>query len=43
MIRTGITQFVFVTAVIGLIAGLWGCDIVSDILTLTDDGKDDGF
>lgn len=42
MIRTGITKFVFVTAVIGLIAGLCGCDIVSDILTLTDDGKDDG-
>ena len=40
MIRTGITQFVFATAVIGLVAGLCGCDIVADLLTQTDDGSD---
>ena len=40
MIRTGISQFIFATAVIGFVAGLCGCDIVADILTLTDDGSD---
>ncbi|MDE0185256.1 MAG: ABC transporter substrate-binding protein [Candidatus Poribacteria bacterium] len=41
MIRTGITQFTFATVVIGLIAGLCGCDIVADILTQTDEGPDE--
>ncbi|MDE0184043.1 MAG: ABC transporter substrate-binding protein [Candidatus Poribacteria bacterium] len=40
MIRTGISQFVFATAVIGLVAGLCGCDIVAELLTQTDDGSD---
>ncbi len=40
MIRTCITQFVFATAVIGLVAGLCGCDIVAELLTQTDDGSD---
>jgi len=40
MIKTGITRFVVATAVIGLVAGLCGCDIVAELLTQTDDGSD---
>lgn len=40
MISTGITRFVYATAVIGLVAGLCGCDIVAELLTQTDDGSD---
>lgn len=42
MIKTGITHFAFAVAVIGLIAGLCGCDILTEIFTIPDDGKDDG-
>ena len=42
MIKTGITQFMFATAVIGLVAGLCGCDIVADLLTIPGDGNDGG-
>ena len=42
MIRTRITQFILATAVISLMTGLCGCDIVADILTMPDEGKDDG-
>ena len=42
MINTGITRFAFAVAVIGLVAGISGCDIVADLLTIPGDGKDGG-
>ena len=42
MIKTCITQFVFATAVIGLVAGLCGCDILAEIVTFSGEGKEDG-
>ena len=42
MIRTNITRFALATAVIGLVAGLCGCDIVADLLTIPGEGKSDG-
>ena len=41
MIRTSLIQFAFATVVIGLIAGLCGCDI-ADIVNILDDEQDDG-
>ena len=40
MVRTSITQFAFAILVIGLIAGLCGCDVVN-IVNLLDDEEDD--
>ena len=42
MIRRGITQFAFSIVVVGFIAGLCGCDLVADLLTIPNEASDGG-